>query len=46
MLETDYATKTQQIDDFYANANAKGYVPYAMRRDLNVLKVNRSHEPD
>lgn len=27
-------------------ANAKGYVPYATRRDPDVLKVNRGHEPD
>ncbi len=46
VLVTDYVTKTRQIDDFYARANAKGYVPYATRRDLDVLRVNRAHEPD
>lgn len=46
VLVTDYVTKTRQIDDFYARANAKGYVPYATRRDLDVLRVNRGHEPD
>ena len=39
---TDYVTKTRQIDDFYAGT----YIPYATRRDLDVLKVNRRHEPD
>ena len=46
MLETDYATKTRQIDDFYAKAGANGYVPYVTRRDLDVAKANRGHEPD
>lgn len=46
VLVTDYVTKTCQINDFYAKANARGYVPYATRRDLDVLKINRGHEPD
>lgn len=46
VLESDYATKTRQIDDFYAKANANGYVPYFTRRDLDVAKANRGHELD
>jgi cysteinyl-tRNA synthetase len=46
VLMTDYVTKTRQIGNFYARANARGYIPYATRRDLDVLKVNRSHEPN
>ena len=46
MLVTDYVTKARQIGDFYAKANARGYVPYATRRTLDVLKVNRGHQPD
>ena len=45
-LVTDCATKTRQIDDFYAKVNARDYVPYATRRTLDVLKVNRGHQPD
>ncbi len=39
-------TTTRRIGDFCAKANARGYVPYATRHDLDVLKVNRGHEPD
>jgi cysteinyl-tRNA synthetase, unknown class len=46
VLATDYVTKTRQIGNFYARANARGYIPYASQRDLDVLKVNRSHEPN
>ena len=46
MLVTDYVTKTRQIGGFYAKANARGYVPYATRRDLAVLRINRGYEPD
>ena len=46
VLVTDYVTKTRQIGDFYARANAKGYVSYATRRDLDVLKATRGHEPN
>ena len=46
MLVTDYVSKTRQIDDSYATANAEGCVPYATRRDLDVLRINRGHEPD
>jgi len=31
---------------FYAKAEAKGYVPYSTRRDLDVFRINRGREPD
>jgi cysteinyl-tRNA synthetase, unknown class len=46
VLVTDYVTKTRQIGTFSARANARGYIPYASQRDLDVLKVNRGHEPN
>ena len=45
MLVTDYVTFQALIDDFYAKAIARGYVPYATVRDLNVLTINPGHEP-
>ena len=46
VLVTEYVTKTRQIGAFYTKANARGYVPYATRLDLDVAKANRGHEPD
>lgn len=47
VLVTDYVTKKRRsINDFYGKAEAKDYVPYATRRDLDVLTINRGHEPD
>jgi hypothetical protein len=46
VLVTDYVTKTRQIGTFSARANARGYIPYASQRDLDVLKVNRGHKPN
>lgn len=46
VLVVDYVTEPALIDDFYAKARARGYVPYATTRDLNVLTVNPGHEPD
>jgi cysteinyl-tRNA synthetase len=46
VLATDYVTNQQLIDDFYQKARAKGYVPYATRRDLDVLQINPGQEPD
>jgi cysteinyl-tRNA synthetase len=46
VLVTDYVTKKSRIDDFYAKAEARGYVPYATVRDLNFLTINPGHEPD
>ncbi len=46
VLATDYARRQELIDDFYARAEAKGYVPYATGRDLDALTINPGHEPD
>jgi len=46
VLVTDYVTRPELIDSFYAKAEAKGYVPYATVRDLDVLTINPGHEPD
>ncbi len=46
VLVTDYVTRQALIDDFYAKAEAKGYVPYATVRDLDALTINPGHEPD
>jgi hypothetical protein len=43
---TDYVTERAKIDAFYDKAHSKGYVPYATRRALNVLTINRGHAPD
>jgi len=46
VLCTDYVTEDNLIDDFYAKAIAKGYVPYATTRELDTLTINKGHEPD
>ncbi len=46
VLVTDYVTQRDKIDAFYKKAQSHGYVPYATRRDLDVLTINRGHEPD
>jgi cysteinyl-tRNA synthetase len=46
VLVTDYVTRSARIDAFYEKAQARGYVPYATRRDLDALTINRGHEPD
>ena len=42
----DYATTPAHVDDAYARARAKGYVPFVTVRDLDRLIVNPGHEPD
>ena len=46
VLVTDYVTERPRIDAFYQKAHSHGYVPYATRRDLDVLTINRGHAPD
>jgi cysteinyl-tRNA synthetase, unknown class len=46
VLVTDYVTERAKIDAFYEKAHAHGYVPYATRRALDVLRINRGHAPD
>ena len=42
----DYVTQRAKIDDFYRKALSNGYVPYATRRDLDILTINPGHAPD
>jgi len=46
VLVIDYVTEAALIDDFYAKAEARGYVPYAPTRDLDQLTIHPGHEPD
>jgi len=45
VLCIDYVTREKTINDFYAKASAKGYIPYASVRDLDKLTINKGHEP-
>lgn len=45
VLVTDYVTRRDKINDFYRKANSRGYVPYATRRNLDVLTTNPGHAP-
>lgn len=42
----DYCRRADLIDDVYARAIPRGYVPYCTVRDLDRLVVNAGHEPD
>ena len=46
VLAIDYLTDEESVDDFYARARARGWVPYSTIRDLSVLTVNESQSPD
>ena len=46
VLVTDYVTERARIDAFYKKAHAHGYVPYATRRALDTLTINRGYAPD
>jgi len=46
VLTTAYTTDPTQIDDQYARARARGYVPFATVRDLDQLTINAGHEPE
>jgi len=46
VLITAYTTDPAQIDDQYARARARGYVPFATVRDLDQLTINPGHEPE
>lgn len=35
-----------QVDDAYARAQARGYVPFVTVRSLGQLIINKGHEPD
>ena len=46
VLTIDYTRVPEQIDDAYARAQARGYVPFVTVRSLGLLIVNKGHEPD
>ena len=46
VLVTDYVTQGAKIDAFYQKALSHGYVPYATRRELDVLTITPGHAPD
>lgn len=46
IMVMDYPSQQELIDDFYAKALAKGYVPYATNRVLDRITINPGHEPD
>jgi len=46
VLVIDYPKQQAKIDEVYSRAIAKGFVPYAPRRELDQLTINKGHEPD
>jgi cysteinyl-tRNA synthetase len=46
VLVIAYTSDPAQIDDHYARARARGYVPFATVRDLDELTINPGHAPD
>jgi cysteinyl-tRNA synthetase len=46
VLTIDYTRVPAQIDDAYARARARGYVPFVTVRSLGLLIINEGHEPD
>ena len=46
VLTIDYTRVREQIDDAYARAQARGYVPFVTVRSLGQLIINEGHEPD
>ena len=45
VLTIDYSRRPEQIDDAYARAEARGYVPFVTVKSLGLLVVNPGHEP-
>ena len=46
VLVTDYVSRRKEVDDFYARAKEKGFIPYATRRALDRLTIHEGHEPE
>jgi len=46
VLTIDYSRRPEQIDDAYARARARGYVPFVTVKSLGLLVINKGHEPD
>jgi cysteinyl-tRNA synthetase len=45
VLTIDYSRRPEQIDDAYARAEARGYIPYVTVKSLGLLVINPGHEP-
>ena len=45
VLAIDYLTDDDTIDDFYARARERGWVPYCSNRELSGLTVNPTQPP-
>ena len=45
VIAVDYVTETVKIDDFYAFAEADGFIPFATVRALDTLMINPGHFP-
>jgi cysteinyl-tRNA synthetase len=45
VLTIDYSRRPEQIDDAYARAEARGYVPFVTVKSLGLLIINQGHEP-
>lgn len=46
VLTIDYTRIPEQIDDAYARAQKRGYIPFVTVRSLGLLMINEGHEPD
>jgi endo-alpha-1,4-polygalactosaminidase (GH114 family) len=46
VLLTAYTTNTTQLEAHHTEAIARGYIPFATVRDLDVLTINSGYEPD
>jgi len=46
VLTLDYTLRPEQIDDAYARALARGYIPYVTVRSLGRMLIHEGHEPD
>lgn len=46
VLVLDYCREPDNVDELYAWARARGYVPHAADRGLDQLIINPGHEPD
>ena len=41
----DYVTQKKTINEFYTDAQARGFVPYASDLNLDKLTINPGHGP-
>ena len=46
VLTVDYCNKQEYIDETYARAEEKGYIPYSTTVELDRLIINEGYNPD